>query len=171
MAPVAETSTTYMPRALLVAAIVLLVARAAVWAATTQQESPTSSIHWVPVQEFKQGDAAAKGKLILYKFSAAWSDPCQRLESEILINHKVCDLAKNKFVSVVVEDRLREDGKNSEQIVDLQKRYHVFAFPTLVIVDSNGDSKGLLVGCSSSLSTYRFLARAAQTQTANAVSK
>jgi thiol:disulfide interchange protein len=161
-----------MPRALLVAAIVLLVARAAVWAATTRSESSiSSSIDWVPVRELKRGDAAAKGKLILYKFSAAWSDPCQRLESEILINHKVSDLANNKFVPVVVEDRLREDGKNSEQTVELQKRYHVFAFPTLVIVDSNGDSKGLLVGCSSSLSTYRFLARAAQTQAANAVSK
>jgi thiol:disulfide interchange protein len=165
MARVAETSTTYMPRALLVAAIVLVLARVAVWAATTQQESQTSSIHWVPVQKLSQGDAAAKGKLILYKFSAAWSDPCQRLESEVLINHKVSDLAKTEFVPVVVEDRLREDGKNSELVGDLQKRYHVFAFPTLVIADADGDSKGVLVGCSSSLATYRFLARAAQTQT------
>src|ERR1700679_102981 len=105
MARVAETSTTYMPRALLVAAIVLLVARVAVWAATSQPESQTSSIHWTPVKELSQGAAAAKGRLILYKFSAAWSDPCQRLESEVLINHKVSDLAKSKFVPVVVEDR------------------------------------------------------------------
>jgi len=165
MARAAETSTTYMPRALLVAAIVLIVARVAVWAATGQPDSPSqvSSIRWTALEDFKEKEAATRGKLVLYKFCAAWSDPCERLESEVLINHKVSDLANSDFMPVSVTDRLREDGKNTEQTADLQKRYHVFAFPTLVIADASGNTKGMLVGCSSSLATYRFLARAAQT--------
>lgn len=166
MARAGEISTTYMPRALLIAAALLLIARVAVWGTTTQQDkqSQASAINWIPTKDFDRADAVEKRKLILYKFTAAWSDPCQRLESEILINHKVSDLAKSSFVPVVVQDRLREDGRNTDEVVDLQKRYHVFAFPTLVIADASGDSKGMLVGCSSSLATYRFLARAAQTQ-------
>ena len=165
MARAADTSTTYMPRFLVAAAIVLLVARAVVWFNTMHDgKQQISSVRWTPVEEFKRSASLANGKLVLYKFCANWSDPCQRLESEVFINHKISDLANADFLTVCVADRVREDGTNTPQIAELQKRYHVFAFPTLVIADANGDSKGVLVGCSSSLATYRFLARASQTE-------
>jgi thiol-disulfide isomerase/thioredoxin len=104
-------------------------------------------------------DSRARNKYVLYEFYAPWSDPCKKMESTSLSNSQVDKLIDQSFFPVRVTDRLKELGKNPRLVTDLQKKFRIFAFPTLVIVDSNGETAATLVGNCSSLTTYRFLSR------------
>ncbi len=109
-----------------------------------------------------QADLAAVtagGKLRLYEFYADWCTPCQRLERDVMTNQEIRQLIETNFQPLRVTDRQREDGRNEQAVTDLQKRYRVFAFPTLVCVGKDGEAVGTLVGNSSSLAVYRFLTR------------
>jgi len=104
-------------------------------------------------------ESRTKGKYVLYEFYAPWSDPCKKMESTSLSNAQVNTLVDEHFMPVRVTDRLKELGKNPRLVTDLQKKYRIFAFPTLVIVDGDGELAATLVGNCSSLTTYRFLSR------------
>lgn len=117
--------------------------------------SPESSREIAKVVE----ESRAQGKYVLYEFYAPWSDPCKKMESTSLSNAQVDKLIDEHFMPVRVTDRLKELGKNPRLVTDLQKKFRVFAFPTLVIVDDRGELCSTLVGNCSSLTTYRFLSR------------
>lgn len=102
----------------------------------------------------------AQNKYVIYEFYAPWSDPCRKMESTSLTNAQVNDLIDQHFMPFRVTDRLKQLGKNPRLVTDLQKKFRIFAFPTLVIVDERGETAATLVGNCSSLTTYRFLSRA-----------
>lgn len=102
------------------------------------------------------------GKLVLYEFVSDWSDPCRSMEQNALSNSNISSIIENKFVPVRITDRMREDGKNPKWVANLQKRYHIFALPTLVVVDSLGEQRAALIGNCSSLTVERFLNRVKQ---------
>ncbi|MDZ4837213.1 MAG: thioredoxin fold domain-containing protein [Candidatus Melainabacteria bacterium] len=100
-----------------------------------------------------------QNKYVLYEFYAPWSDPCKKMEATSLANEQVNALVEQHFMPFRVTDRLKQLGKNPRLVTDLQKKYRIFAFPTLVIVDERGETAATLVGNCSSLTTYRFLSR------------
>lgn len=101
----------------------------------------------------------AKKKRRLYEFYAAWCNPCERLERDVMTNAEIREYIEGNFCPIRVVDRQREDGHNDKLVSDLQKRYRVFAFPTIVATKEDGEALGSLVGNSSSLAVYRFLSR------------
>lgn len=107
------------------------------------------------------GAAGVAGRPVLLQFYADWCAPAKRMENTVLVNNEIRQLVADKFVPVRVTDRLKEDGKNARLVSDLQKRYRVFVFPTLVVVGPNGEAKASLVGNCSSLTTYKFLLKTA----------
>lgn len=102
---------------------------------------------------------AANSKYVLYEFYANWSDPCKTMESTSLSNGQVKSLIDEHFLPIRITDQVQETGRNPKIIQELQKKYRVFAFPTLVIVDGKGKLVSTLVGNCNSLTTYRFLSR------------
>jgi thiol-disulfide isomerase/thioredoxin len=100
-----------------------------------------------------------QNKYVLYEFYAPWSDPCKKMESTSLSNEQVDKLIEEHYMPVRVTDQLKQLGKNPRIVTDLQKKFRIFAFPTLVIVDADGETAATLVGNCSSLTTYRFLSR------------
>jgi thiol-disulfide isomerase/thioredoxin len=108
-------------------------------------------------------ESHAQNKFVLYEFYAPWSDPCKKMETTSLSNAQVDKLIDEHFMPIRVTDRLKELGKNPRLVTDLQKKFRIFAFPTLVIVDSDGKAAATLVGNCSSLTTYRFLSRSLHT--------
>ena len=104
-------------------------------------------------------DSREQNKFVLYEFYAPWSDPCKKMEISSLSNAQVDKLIDEHFMPIRVTDRLKEFGKNPRLVTDLQKKFRIFAFPTLVIVDGDGETAATLVGNCSSLTTYRFLSR------------
>jgi len=182
--------TTVMPKSLLALAAMLLLARAAAfgydvshktrqkpdipWTAVDESQllfsgqalehrvEPKPDIEWKDVAEAEEnGLAIPSGKPKLLKFYATWSEPCKRMESTVFVNKQVADLIKSQFSPLAIRDALKEEGSNPEYVTLLQKKYHVFAFPTLIVLKPDGEPLATLVGCSSALATYRFLYRVA----------
>jgi thiol:disulfide interchange protein len=122
-------------------------------------KEPAQTFANIPLSDADK-ESIASGKLVLYEFVSNWSDPCKQMESTALSNRQVSEVIEKNFVPVRITDQVREHGKNPKWIANLQKRYHVFALPTLVIVDREGEQKASLIGNCSSLTVQRFLARA-----------
>jgi thiol:disulfide interchange protein len=104
-------------------------------------------------------DPDGRHALTVLEFRADWSDPCKTFESTTLTNREVDSLLSQHFDGVQITDQSRERGKNPQWLADLEKRYRVFALPTVVVVDRDGEQVSSLIGNCSSLTTYRFLTR------------
>lgn len=164
MALTRDRSAISTPKALIITTVVLVVARIGVTAMEFLNPPPQQAgIHWNNFLQFSTPPAEQK-KMVLYEFYADWCDPAKRMESTTLCNAQIRDLIESKFIPVRVTDQVREKGRNPQAIIDLQKKYRIFAFPTLVIADArDGASISTLVGSCSSLTTYRFLSRTLNT--------
>jgi thiol-disulfide isomerase/thioredoxin len=168
MALTKDRSAISTPRILIVATVVLVVARIGVTA--FEFLNPPEQQVGIPWQDYLKRAASQPAaissdskKPVLYEFYAEWCDPAKRMESTTLCNKQIKDLIEQNFVPIRVTDQVREKGRNPQAIIDLQKKYRIFAFPTLVIADAHGDSVSTLVGSCSSLTTYRFLSRTLNT--------
>ena len=75
---------------------------------------------------------------MLYDFTAAWCPPCHVLDTEGFGDPQIASLVNSSYLLSRVVDRRREDGKNSPAIDELERRYSVNGFPTLVVATSDG---------------------------------
>lgn len=153
------------PKIFLMIAVAMIVLRVGLTVVDFLHPAPArAGVQWKNAAEFAGSNEpaiikASGKKMILYEFYADWCTPCVRLEREVMTNDEIRDTIEKNFVCIRVTDRLKEAGKNDRLVADLQKRYRVFAFPTVVAVGADGESKGTLVGNSSSMAVYRFLTR------------
>lgn len=169
MARIDDRSATATPRQWIALAVVLLVARVVASGIDLAHPAATpQGVQWHDIPSF-HSTATVANKLIIYEFYANWCDPCKRMEHGALSNRQIKELIEGRFVPLRVTDYLKEHGKNPQYVTDLQKRYRIFAFPTLVVVGADGEPVGSLVGCCSSLTTYRFLSRVLNSQSIKAV--
>jgi thiol:disulfide interchange protein len=101
--------------------------------------------------------ARASGKPILYDFTAEWCGPCRVLDAVGWSDAEVAALVNSNFVPARVVDRVREEGKNPAWIDELQRRYGVGAFPTLVIAGKDGKAVAVAQGFAGKEKLVEFL--------------
>ena len=94
-------------------------------------------VRWQPQTE-AQAVARSAGKPVLYDFTAAWCGPCHRLDTEAWGDPQIASMVNQSYLPARVVDREREDGKNPPAIEELEQRYSVNAFPTLVVAAPDG---------------------------------
>ena len=83
--------------------------------------------------------------------------PCHRLDTEGWGDARVASLVNDSYLPARVVDREREDGKNPAAIEELQRRYSVRAFPTLVVADADGREIAKFEGYGGKEKLVRFL--------------
>jgi thiol:disulfide interchange protein len=158
-----DVSAIRTPRVYIAIAAVLLCGRLAMNAASafSPPQPKPAGVQWQNAADFKSLPTKdGCHKRVIYEFYADWSDPCKRMEATALSNKQISSMIEQNFVPIRVTDQMHEKGKNPQWLADLQKKYRVFALPTLVVVDDKGEQVASLIGSCSSLSTYRFLSRA-----------
>ena len=131
-------SSRSTPRILWMLAIALLLLRvAAGWYESRNAPRVVELVEWQPIESAIERSRAS-GRPILYDFTADWCPPCHAMAREVFADRKSAETINSMFVPVRVLDRQREEGRNSPDVVALQQRYQVEAFPTLVVVGPDG---------------------------------
>jgi thiol-disulfide isomerase/thioredoxin len=101
-------------------------------------------IKWRSVAQGEK-ESRTSGKPILYFFTADWCGPC---------------LIRRNYVPVVVEDRSRVEGVESDDMLRLAKRFRVRGFPTLVVSRPDGKKGVTVEGFPGKETSMSFLADA-----------
>ena len=139
---------------IVVAAIVLRIVTAAL--DRGKKDEGAGLVRWQPHEKAAAASRSA-GKPVLYDFTAAWCPPCHRLDTEGWGDSRVASLVNDSYLPARIVDREREEGKNPASIAELQRRYSVTAFPTLVVADPDGRQIAKSEGYGGKENLIRFL--------------
>ncbi|HTA76763.1 MAG TPA: thioredoxin family protein [bacterium] len=137
--------------------ITLLLFAALVGAGFYQRQHPVvlkDLIQWVPAEQAQKAAAALK-KPILYDFSADWCPPSKQMRRDVFKNREASDWINQNFIPVKVLDRPGL-GENDPAITELQKKFEIEAFPTLIVWVAD-DKSQREVGYSDKTQIMRFL--------------
>ncbi len=170
-----------LPRALVIAAAALLIARVAtgIWDARHAPPAAmrpvggsthvrfgtaggTDRVAWVPIAQAEEL-AKRTARPILYDFSAEWCGPCRKMADEVFADPEEATRIGQLFVPVRVTDRQREDGRNPLEVDRLQQAYGIDAFPTLVVASPGRQRFEKSSGYFGRDATIQWLAQAAMT--------
>ncbi len=112
-------------------------------------------VRWQP-HESAAALSRTSGKPVLYEFSAAWCGPCKLLDRE-WEDPAIAAMVNRSYVPARVIDRQREDGSNTPEVADLQRRYEIAGFPAIVAAAPDGRLLGKLEGYGGRARLEKFL--------------
>jgi thioredoxin-related protein len=111
----------------------------------TDESATADSEHALAVhfQKTAFSDATARAKhenkLMLMDVYATWCVPCKKLDKAVFSDQEIGDFINTKFVS------LKVDGEKGEG-PELMKKFGVPGYPTIILLDQNGEEIDRLVG-------------------------
>ena len=149
---------TRVPAALFVAVAVALAIRIATGILSPGRTEAVGLISWQP-RERAALLARASRKPVLYDFTAAWCAPCKLVDRD-WEDPALADQVNDAFIPTRIVDRSREDGSNPEDVTELQRRFEIVGFPTIVAAEPDGRLIAKTDGYRGRDAMMRFLAEA-----------
>lgn len=136
-----RTNQRHVPVMLFVVSIALAGAR--VGSHYVKPAASNNAVRWISLDELQQ---RRSDRPILFLFTAEWSAPGRALETELLHAPDIAGTLNERFLPVRIVDRKREEGRNAPRVEDLEQRYSVREFPTIVISDGSGNELARMEG-------------------------
>jgi len=102
---------------------------------------------WLTNFETAQARARSEKKLLLINFTGSdWCPPCIMLERQVFSQPEFEEYAAQHLVLLEVDFPRRKELSEEQKAanVKLAERYGIYAFPTVVVLDSNGKTLGQL---------------------------
>jgi thiol:disulfide interchange protein DsbD len=131
-----------IPVWLLALAGVLLAGRVALY---MTHEEPPGRVQWLTAEQGMEA-ARASGMPVLIDFTADWCVPCHQLDAQVFQDPGLSAEINRRFITIRVTDRRKEEGRNAPAVDELQRRYSVNGFPTIVFADPNGTELARMEG-------------------------
>ena len=98
---------------------------------------------WTDDFEAAQKQAEKEGKLLLVDFSGSdWCGWCKKLDKEVFAKPEFLKGVKKDFVLVMIDsprDKSLLSEKAAKQNPELQKKYRISGYPTVLIMDAAGE--------------------------------
>ena len=129
-------------------------------AAPQRAEPPVVYSEWTTYDDAIR-QARDTGKPVLLDFNAEWCGPCQMLRRDVFENAAAGTTVKAAVIPVSLVDRVREQGQNPAALEQLQLRYDVQAFPTLVVFAPGSGRFERRVGYPGDAETLRWITETA----------
>ncbi len=112
---------------------------------TGMADAANAKLNWMTnYQEALAKAKAEKKPLLLFFTGSDWCGWCHKLENEVLDTMDFSDAAAGKFVFVLVDFPMKSaiDSKIASQNKELQKKYDVKGFPTIILLDDSENQIG-----------------------------
>jgi thiol-disulfide isomerase/thioredoxin len=87
---------------------------------------------WTTIED-ALAESQRNGKPVMIDFNADWCPPCRRMKEQVFQDGAHASEVQTLVIPVSIVDRSREDGRNPPEIEELQRRYQIDAFPTLIV--------------------------------------
>ena len=101
------------------------------------------------------------GKPVLLDFNAAWSEPCKAQARDVFDTLAAGFTVRAAVIPVSVTDRAREDGHNPAGVAELERRFQIEAFPTLVVFSPVTGRSRRTEGYNNAAESLRWITEAA----------
>lgn len=129
----------------------------------TAASAVSSSEETVWITDYKKAQQQAKSthKFLLLQFTGSdWCPPCRLMQKEILSTREFQDYASKNFVLMEVDfPRARVQAPEvAEQNQMLAHQFGIEAFPTIIILNTEGKKVGELVGFDPRAGLQNYLA-------------
>jgi uncharacterized protein len=131
-----------IPVWLLALAGLLLAGRIALY---VTHEPPPQRVQWLSIEQGFEASRAT-GMPVLIDFTADWCAPCHELDAQVFQDPELSAEINRRFITIRATDRQKEEGKNAPAVAELQRRYSVNGFPTVVFADPNGTELARMEG-------------------------
>ncbi len=118
-------------------------------AAAILPSSSWAGENWNTDYEAALATAASEKKMVLLDFTGSdWCPPCQMLEEEVLTKDEFKTFAEEKLVLVELDypNEKTQSDELKQQNAKLAETYGIEGYPTLIVLDSEGNELKREVG-------------------------